>query len=226
MTTVLESWPKGYGFTQWLKDLGHNADEVVKRAGEQGSNVHNLIDLYIKGNEVSWVDASGNPKWTLDEWQMFLKFVEFWETHKPEVITNEESVVVTELSIGGTIDLVCRINGVVWLIDFKTSNAIHTSYELQIAAYATMWNIYKPDFKIERCGIMWLKSATRGADKKGEKIQGAGWCVKEFERHYSEAFKLFQYCQAIWNEEHPTYKPKNLVLPAVVKMGGVKKDEN
>lgn len=217
VTTVLDVYPKGYGFVQWLKDLGNNADEVLKRAGEQGSKVHDAIDQFLKGFTVSWVDLDGKPNYTLEEWQMILKFTDFWNTWNPEILANESKLVSEKLGLGGTIDIVCRINGEVWLIDFKTSNAIHTSYELQIAAYATMWN-ENNEPKIDRTGIMWLKSQTRGADKTGKKIQGQGWIIKEFDRHYSEAFKIFNHCHAIWKEEHPTYTPKNMIYPDKIKL--------
>lgn len=217
VTTVLEVYPKGYGYLQWLKDLGNNADEVVRRAGEQGSKVHDAIDQYLKGFSVHWADSEGRTNYTLEEWQMILRFVEFWETHEPIILANESKLVSESLGLGGTIDIVCEINGEIWLIDAKTSNAIHTSYELQIAAYAEMWNQLNPQ-PIDRTGIMWLKAQTRGADKTGKKIQGEGWQLKEFDRHYTEAFKVFQHCHAIWKEENPTYKPKNMMYPDKIKL--------
>ena len=44
VTTQLQVYPKGFGFEQWLKDLGGNANEVLKRSQEQGSNIHDAID--------------------------------------------------------------------------------------------------------------------------------------------------------------------------------------
>ena len=221
VTTVLDVYPKGYGFQQWLKDLGHNADEVVKRAGETGSTVHNMIDLYLKAEKLSWVNESGTPIYKLDEWLMFLKFVEFFETVKPTVISNEEQLISHTMKVGGTIDLVCKINDEIWLIDYKTSNAIHTSYELQMSAYAMMWNEAYPKQTISRTGIVWLKSATRGADKTGKKIQGEGWQLKEFDRHYTEAYKLFRHTRAIWDEENPNYKPKNMVYASEIQLTNI-----
>ena len=81
-----------------------------------------------------------------------------------------------------------------------------------------MWNELNPDYKIDKTAILWLKALTRGADKKGIAIQGKGWQLKEFDRPYEDAFKLFQYTQAIWEEENPNYKPKNLIYPATFKL--------
>ena len=226
VTTVLNVYPKGFGFDNWLKELGHNADEVLKRAGEQGSKVHDAIDRIIKGEQINWVyvDAEGYSKgfYTLDEWKMILRFVEFWETYKPVVIANEFNIVSVNYRLGGTLDLVCMINGERWLIDFKTSNGIHTSHELQLGAYAMMFNEKNPEMPIQRVGILWLKAATRGIDKTGKKMQGKGWQIKEADRHYTESFNLFCHVRAIWDEENPNYQPKNMTYPDSIKLDVVR----
>lgn len=215
VTTVLDAYPKGYGFVQWLKDNGTNADEVVKRAAEQGSRIHDAIDRYLRGEELQWT-AEGN--YNLDEWMMILKFVEFWSTYKPEILANEETIVSEKEKIGGTIDLVCKIGDEIWLIDYKTGNAIHHSHELQLSAYRTLWNEAYPTKQITRSGIMHLKAMTRGADKSGKQMQGKGWLVKEFERPFTDAYRIFGYTYALWREENPVIKPKNLVYPDRVSL--------
>ena len=104
-------------------------------------------------------------------WQMFLRFVDFWETHNPTLIETEVHLFSDELKIAGTCDCICEIDGELWVIDFKTSNHLHTTYELQSAAYAQM---YKECFgqTADRIGILWLKSKSRGIDRTGFKIKG------------------------------------------------------
>lgn len=217
VTYVLEAWPKGFGFEQWLKDVGQNADEIKRRAAEKGSKIHDAIDRYLKGNEITWMDGqTGETLYQFDEWIQILKFVEFYETIKPEIIANEFSLVSSVYELGGTVDILCRINGELWIIDIKSSNYIHDSYELQLAAYSMMFNEVNKEhdnLKIDRCGILWLNAQTRGEHKNGKKIQGKGWQLKEWDRHYSDAFKTFQHLQAIWKEQHPNYKPKTQVYP-------------
>ena len=53
-------------------------------------------------------------------WQMFLRFVDFWETHKPTLIETEVHLFSDELKIAGTCDCICEIDGELWVIDFKT----------------------------------------------------------------------------------------------------------
>lgn len=210
VTTILEAYYKGYGFNEWLKQVGYNADEIMRKAGEQGTNVHNMIEAYLQGFKISWIDENNRPRYTLNEWQMFCKFIEFFEKYKPELMVQEFTLVSDKLRFGGTVDFIGKINGEIWLLDWKTSNYLHKTYELQLAAYAMAWNELNPENKIQRTGILWLNSATRGEDKKGLSIQGKGWQIKEFDRHYEDAFSLFLHTQAIWEEENPSYKPKNL----------------
>ena len=56
-------------------------------------------------------------------WQMFLRFVDFWETYNPVLIEAEVHLFSDELQVAGTCDLVCELefNGKTerWIIDFK-----------------------------------------------------------------------------------------------------------
>ena len=218
VTTILEAYYKGYGFHEWLKQVGFNADELLKKAGEEGSFIHNMIYDYLSGIEINWLDKDGKANFDLKIWQMFCKFIEFYTLFKPEKISAEFSMVSENLRFGGTVDYICRLNNKIYLIDYKSSNYLHKTHELQVAAYAMMWNELNPQYKIDRTAILWLKALTRGQDKKGKNIQGSGWQLKEFERPYEDAFKLFQHTQAIWEEENPNYKPKNLIYPASFKL--------
>jgi CRISPR/Cas system-associated exonuclease Cas4 (RecB family) len=242
VTTVLGVYPKGYGFYKWLKENGEDADEILEKAGEQGSKVHDAIDQIIKGHQVKWthtfvdtlqlqtvesaarfVDDCNNGLvtkyykevqfYTLEEWKMILRFVEFVESHNPIFIANEFNIVSIRYRLGGTLDIVVDMYGERWLIDIKTSNYLHKIHELQLAAYAVMFNDENPESPITRTGILWLKAQTWGAYKKGKSIQGNGWQLKEFDRHFSESFALFQHIRAIWDEENPNYQPKNITFP-------------
>jgi hypothetical protein len=213
VTTILEVFPKGYGFTEWLKQVGYNADEIVRKAAEQGSKIHNAIDDFLKGYEITWQDSlSGKINFTAEEWKMLMRFVEFYTSYEPVVIASEATFISEKLGFAGTLDMVCEINGQLWLIDYKSSNAIHDTHELQISAYAMLWNEVN-ERKIDHTGILHLKALTRGADKYGKKIQGEGWQLKTFAQNYQDTFKIFLHTQAIWQYNNPDPKPKNLVYP-------------
>lgn len=217
VTTILESYPKGFGYTNWLKQVGFNADEIVRKAGEEGSRVHEALERILQGFKLVWIQEDGTENYNLREWQMILRFMDFYNTYKPKIIHIEQQIVSDNLRLGGTIDFVCEINGEVWLIDFKSSNAIYDSYYLQIAKYVEMW---EEDYKrkISKYGILWLKAATRGPDKSGKKIQGAGWQLKESPKTIAEDIMTFDSTQHIWERLNPNYKPKNVIYPDNVQI--------
>ena len=45
VTTVLGFYPKNKFFESWLKDVGHNSDIIVRRASEEGTQVHDAISI-------------------------------------------------------------------------------------------------------------------------------------------------------------------------------------
>ena len=139
-------------------------------------------------------------------WQMFLRFVDFWETHKPTLIETEVHLFSEELKVAGTCDLICEIDGELWVIDFKTSNHLQTTYDLQGAAYA---QCYKECFGKEaaRIGVLWLKSKSRGQDKSGKRLKGKNWEVYESPRTQEENIEIFNHVKALFDIENPKPKP-------------------
>ena len=204
ITYVLGYYPKGKQFEDWLKNMGRSADYIVKKAAEDGTKVHELVERYLNGEEINFLDKYDNPRYDVDIWQMFLRFVEFWETYKPKLIETEVHLFSDELKVAGTCDMVCEINDELWVIDFKTSNQIQTTYELQTAVYT---QCYKECYgkEAQRNGILWLKSSKRGPKK--DKMQGKGWEVVEPERTFEENIEIFKTVRKLFDLENPTSSP-------------------
>ena len=216
VTYVLQSYPKGKHFEDWLKKVGYSADWIVKKASEEGNAVHLMIEKYFKGKELNYLNEHGNPQYNPDIWQMFLKFVDFWETYNPTLIETEVHIFSDELKVAGTCDMVCEIDGELWIIDFKTSNHLQTTYDLQSAIYAKM---YEECFgkTAERIGVMWLKSKSRGQDKSGKKLKGKGWEIYESTRTQEENLDIFKSVKQIFDLENPKHKPATKSFPTTVK---------
>ncbi len=53
VTTILQYMPKNKFFEMWLKDVGHNADLIMRRAGKEGTQVHEAIETLLDGKELS-----------------------------------------------------------------------------------------------------------------------------------------------------------------------------
>jgi hypothetical protein len=140
VTTILSVYPKGKYFEEWIKSNGFNADIIMQKAAFEGTQVHNAVESFLAGNEIYWLDEYGNAKYNLDVWRMILKFTNFWNTYKPELIASEYHLFSDQHEYAGTADLIIRFKEKLWLLDIKTSNSLHTSYELQLSAYAKAWN--------------------------------------------------------------------------------------
>jgi len=203
VTYVLSHYPKGKFFEDWLKKVGYSADYIVKKASEEGTQVHEMIEAYLNGEEMKFLEH-GRPMYDPHIWQMFLRFVDFWEEYKPTLIEAEVHLFSDELKIAGTCDMVCEINGELWVVDFKTSNHLQTTYDLQTAIYA---KCFEECFgkKVDRTGILWLKSSKRKAAKG--KIQGKGWEMYESSRTQEENLDIYRAVRKLFDLENPNHKP-------------------
>ena len=204
ITYVLRYYPKGKFFEDWLKKVGYSADYIVKKAGEEGTQVHEMIEDYLNGKELNFLSSTGNPQYNPNVWQMFLRFVEWWEEYNPTLLEAEVHLFSDKLKVAGTCDLVCEIDGEIWIIDFKTSNSIQTTYELQTAIYA---ECYEECYgkKIDKQGILWLKSKKKKPTKG--KIQGKGWEMVESKRTHEENLDIFLTVKKLFDLENPKHKP-------------------
>lgn len=220
VTTILDVYPKGFGFNQWLKDVGNNAQQIMERAGEFGTHVHDATEKLNHGLELELFNAEGKEHYTLEEWEAILKYKQFWDLVKPKLIANELSMCSPKLGYGGTIDRIIEINGKLWLIDIKTSNAMRKTYEMQLASYVKLWEEENPKQPIYGVAVIWLKASTRTEKIDFDKnvFQGKGWQFVTFDRHHNDTFKLFEHTHAIWKEENPVFVPANKVLPMKIKL--------
>ena len=207
VTTILEAYPKGPAYYNWLKEAGKDADEIRDEAGRRGSVVHKLTELYDAGEEVHLVNPNGFIDYKLNEWAMFEKYVEFRNRFNFHIDGIEINIISKELGYAGTIDRVITLNGERILLDIKTSNAIYSSYWLQLAAYRSLL-LNSVGVRIDKVAILWLNAKTRTEGKKGD-IQGIGWqmVIKD---DTSKDLDLFNATYQLWMAENATSKPKQL----------------
>lgn len=219
ITTILQYYPKGKYFEDWIKQVGYNSDIIARQSADEGTQTHHLIEKYLDGEKISFLSENGTAICSLNVWNMVLRFVDFWDTHKPELLESEIHLFSEKFKIAGTCDLVIRLNGVLWLIDLKTSNNLHISYDLQIAAYAQCWNEMFPDNKIQRTGVLWLKSGKHKASKIEHKVQGKGWELYESPRSIKQNWNYFKIIQKLYKLENPKIDPYETNIPYVVQLG-------
>jgi len=85
VTTILDAYPKGPAFYEWLKMAGEKADEIRDNFGKRGSVVHNLTEAFDEGKEVHLMDENGRPQYTSMEWAMFERYIDFITRFKRSV---------------------------------------------------------------------------------------------------------------------------------------------
>lgn len=208
VTTILDAYPKSYAFYEWVKKMGEDADEIRDEAGRKGSVIHQICEDYDNEIECSIIDGFGNPKFRQLEWAMFERYVEFRERFNYELIANEVHYISPALGFAGTLDRVFEKDGKRYLVDLKTSNALHNHYWLQMAAYKALWDEVNPNLKIDETRILWLNAKTR-TDGNGKTTQGIGWQLKEPEYSNEYYYNLFTSVFKVWQEENRTMKPRN-----------------
>jgi hypothetical protein len=217
VTTILESYPKGAAFLEWLKRNGEDSDEIRDEAGRSGSRVHKLTEEYDLGARITLMNEDGTPKYKLSEWAMFERYVAFRERYadRTEIHAVEMNLVSAELGYGGTLDRLITIDGVTYLMDLKTSSAIHTPHWLQQAAYINL--LVKTGALDELFAgrklpqvvpaILHLNAKTK-TDGKGDAKQGIGWQFLTSDKSTADLLRLFNCVRATWLEENATMRPR------------------
>lgn len=207
VTTILEAYPKDYGYYQWLKSVGEDADAIRDEAGRRGSVVHELTERYDNHEEVTLLNDSGNLNVKMTEWAMFERYVEFATRHPHDTLMVEQTFVSEAFGFAGTIDRIMDIGGLRLVVDIKTSNAMYPSYWLQLAAYQKLVET-ETDMRTDGVAILWLNAKTRTYGKNGD-IQGPGWQLA-VRRDTAQDWELFKATQMLWLAQNKDAQPKRL----------------
>lgn len=215
VTWIAGHYPKGIGFYKWLADKGWDEAEAVKHAaGDKGSTVHLAIEKILNGEEFR-IDTKVQDKNRSTEQELATRdlayeellcvksFIDWMNEAKPEVIATEYTIFSDIHGYAGTIDLICRIGGVPYIVDFKTSKQVWKEYELQISAYrVAVENGENPIYERNPNGT----ESNKLFDPSGLKMailqvgydrNRAGYKFTEIE----DAFPLFKAAQQIWKSE-------------------------
>jgi len=151
ITTVL-SIRKKEGLYAWRKRVGNEeANKIAKKASTRGTHFHSLLEQYFS-NKIDDLDIfcatalAKNPA----VWYLFLEAVQVLENKINNIYCIEDYLYSDEYKVAGAVDMIAEYDGVVSVIDYKTSNTDKKeewceNYFLQGTAYAKMFT--------ERTGI-------------------------------------------------------------------------
>lgn len=104
------------------------SEATLDRAADKGTAVHNSIENYIKF-EIDDVPPEHRG--------YFEAFLDWWNEYKPEVVSSEFKVYHKLMRYGGTIDMLVYIDGVLTLVDIKTTASLSDmTCGVQLEAYS------------------------------------------------------------------------------------------
>ena len=130
VTEVLSKMISEEKLMSWANSLGFKHQrykDVLSKAAVFGTKIHHGIECFLKGEKV----PEDTPSICFKAFQEWWKII---ETTDYEIIGQEQKLVCEWY--GGTYDCLMKINGKLYLIDFKTSNHVTYKYYLQLAAYS------------------------------------------------------------------------------------------
>jgi len=111
-------------------DTAEKAAAVINQtkgaAGERGRNLHDLIEKWASGGDLSTFDMDNKYE------RGFVTFVRAWN---PKPLLTECTIVNKTHKYAGRLDLIAEIGAETWLVDFKTSKAVWPEMGLQLSAY-------------------------------------------------------------------------------------------
>jgi len=151
ITTVLSIRGKEAIYA-WRKRVGNEeANRITKRSTTRGTMFHSLLEQYFL-NQITDVEQfrssaiARNP----GVWYLFLEAVQELENKIGKIYCIEDQLYSDEFKVAGTVDMIAEWDGVLSVIDFKTSNSAKReewieNYFIQGTAYAKMFT--------ERTGI-------------------------------------------------------------------------
>lgn len=129
----LMEWSNSIGLYQHKK-----YKDTLQLSADIGSYVHDAIEKYLSDEVIFNKDIyPSNIREQINT--AFNSFLEWWtiiKKTKYKILMQEEKLVCQYF--GGTLDMLIEINGLIYIVDFKTSNHPSYKYFLQLSAYKYM----------------------------------------------------------------------------------------
>ena len=137
VTTVVGA-KKKQSIMEWRNRVGEQeANRVSKLATGRGNRVHNLAEKYLKNEKIDW------QKEMPDSVIMFRSLIPYMQKIN-NIHYIEQSLWSEKVGLAGRVDLIAEWDGVLSVIDFKTSKRVKTKedipdYFAQCTAYSAMY---------------------------------------------------------------------------------------
>jgi hypothetical protein len=205
-TTILNAYPTSEYLTKWIADNGfHESRAMRDEAGRRGTRIHTAIEALLSGEELS------KELYTIEEWHKLDTFVAWYISYQPEILALEVPVFSKKEKYAGRLDCIARVNGLIYVLDWKSSANLHKSFPLQFSSYAKAIE-ENTDIKIDAVAALQL-----GAKNKN------GYRFVIYDDWRTLHYPVFQHVHATWNYDNfdSLKNPKELpilTLPLTLKL--------
>ena len=152
------------------------SDSVLSRAADRGTAVHSAIEFWLEFG--AWD--------TIPDYAPYLvAFTDWYKSRSPEVLGVELRLYHKLMRYAGTCDLLCRIDGNLCLVDYKTTSAVNRkTCSVQLEAYAQA---------LANAGVYVDRKLILHLTKDGK------WREHEFEAKDAESWRVFGACKTIYD---------------------------
>ena len=107
-----------------------------EEAGQKGTDIHFEVEKLVKGSIGAWGGIL-DPN-TKSEFPQVQHFINWAVENNVKFLESEKHIYSKSLWLGGIVDIVCEINGEVWITDIKTGSRIYPEAFAQMAGYELM----------------------------------------------------------------------------------------
>ena len=144
ITTVLSIRNKK-GLMEWRKRVGDEvANYVSGKAASRGTKVHHMCEDYLNNMETDFPDKWEKHKNDFLPWCLFGQLKNKVLINISDIYGQECGLYSDKYKVAGRVDCIAKYNGVLSIIDFKTStkersDSWNENYYIQCSAYAEMF---------------------------------------------------------------------------------------
>lgn len=143
----------------WSNALGlyrhRKYKDEINKASSIGTLTHNYIERYINDTTLDitkeYIEQELSPSVINGVQSFILWYTDVCKNNTVEILGMEQKLSCPWY--GGTYDLLIKISGKIYLVDFKTSNHVSYKYFLQLAAYRYILETYH-NIKLDGCLIL------------------------------------------------------------------------
>lgn len=157
---AIEAWRSRVGETE--------ADALLTKAQEKGTRVHKACEDYLDGKEYSDIlfESTKSP----EEAMMLDGFINWFTKNNIELVESELFLISDDYKYAGRCDLICMIDGELWIIDIKTGSDHAKAHSLQLKFYQQAY--LEMTGRECRMGILRLNPKTKQGYSKVKEYHG------------------------------------------------------